>query len=115
METERAIRLELLLAEPLIERGLVREVTVPFLVIKNIIVLVAGQRGLDVDQNSSAVAFLVPRIRYLPDRAMRPLVFWCVAFVVNRLAGGEAFVGDLLPRQIDTDPHVYERISLERY
>jgi hypothetical protein len=49
VKTERAIRLELFLAEPLIEPGLVREITVTFLVVKNIIILVAGQRSLDVD------------------------------------------------------------------
>ena len=81
VKAERAICLELLLREPLVERGLVRKAAVARLIVEDVIVLVAGQRSLDVDKDAPAAG----RIADVSDRAMRTVMLRRGAGFVDKL------------------------------
>src|SRR5579863_10419392 len=68
VKSERAIGLELLLAEELIAGRLVRKIRIAPLVVEHIVALVAGQRGLHVKQDTG----LVRTVADFAGRAMRP-------------------------------------------
>ena len=55
MEAQGAIRFQLFLAKKLVARCLMRKGAVAALIIQNIVILVTGQRGLDVKQNARFV------------------------------------------------------------
>ena len=55
VKSKRAIGFELLFAEPLVERRLVREGIVALLVVEYVVVLVTGEGSLDVDENALTI------------------------------------------------------------
>jgi len=48
---------------------------------EHVIVLVAGQRRLDVDED----AFTIARIADFPDRHVRPAILFAISLFVDRL------------------------------
>src|SRR5262249_53401921 len=110
VEAERAISFELFLCKHLVERGLVREVAVTLFIVKDIIVFVAGERSFNVNKDALAAAWIF----YLANRTMGTVMLVCVSLFINFLAGVEAFISDLLPRQVYSDAEVDQCIALQR-
>src|SRR5262249_60221564 len=100
---------ELLLTEHLIHRCLVRKSRILPLVVEYVVVLVAGERRFDIDQDTVVSV----GIRDLPNRAMRPLIFWRISLLIDRRGGAQAFIADLLPRQINLDAEIGSCIADE--
>jgi hypothetical protein len=86
-------------AEHLIQRALVWEPRIPFLVVENVIVLVSGQRGFDIDKN----AFGATGISNLSDCTMR-------TFQLPAVSGFFHFLAD---RQIDLNAQIDTRVPHE--
>ena len=73
MNTERAVRLELIIVEKLIDRRLVREGRVIGLVVQHGLRLVAGQAVLQINEISDEIA-LARHVDWVYDFALPPLV-----------------------------------------
>src|SRR5262249_23209217 len=72
---KRAIAFELFLREELVERGLVREAGVGRLVVHDVVVLIAAERSLDIDEETVfARAFRRPGIADRAERHVRSRV-----------------------------------------
>lgn len=61
VEAERAIDLELLLREELVSRGLVRKALVAARIVTDVVVLVAGERRLDIDEIADVSPAIIDR------------------------------------------------------
>ena len=68
-------------------------------------VFIARERRFDVNKYPLAASW----ISDLPNRTMGTVMLGCISLLVNFLAGVEALVGYLLPRQVYLDAEVDQR------
>src|SRR4051794_23450486 len=114
VKPECAVNLELLLIEKLITRRLVRETTVAPCIVPDVIVLVTGQRSLDIHQVADLAAAIVDRA----DCRVRPgLRTWraglrCAGRRRHQCEGG---LSDRFPRQRNANAEVDSRKTLEAH
>src|SRR6185437_5097612 len=109
VEAEGPVRLELLLAEKLIARRLVREARVAALVVEHVIGLVAAERRFDIEQDALAAV----GIEDTPDGAMRAVLVGDNAVVGHGTVDRARAAGDFRPRQVDAHAEIDARVAFE--